>query len=510
MMRNGSNVSTMRSRFHPTVLLSLALSLTIAACSSNSAGVVPNASDRAGDIAYVNAATTLPVGKYIKHVVIIVQENRTFDNIFGGYPGSDSKKIGDEVPELSNPREPNSAPQLIKLQTTTFVAEKQDLPHGWAPAIVDWNQGKMDGFNFYPAASPSDAPGNLAYAILVKSQVGPYWQMANQYVLLDHMFPTMFGGSFTGHLDLIASTANLTASTVPTPLSLVDFPEPVGPDNAWGCDAPYRTKTNTITADWKESLGTGPFPCLDQFNTIADRLDQANVSWKFYSAGYNNRGSGGPWWTTFDAIKRIACTNYVATTPPASITCARGKDWPRLVSPETTILQDAQKNNLASVSWVMPDYANSDHPATGSGTGPSWVASVVNAIGTSPYWNSTAIFIVWDDWGGWYDNVVPPKEGDWGLGIRVPGIIISPYVKHHVSKNVYEFGSILKFVEQAFNLGPISDGRPNMGYSDQRALSPATDFDFTQAPRKFHTIQAQYSAAYFLRQPASNEPPDTE
>jgi phospholipase C len=492
----------MRSRIGLGVVTSLAL--VTAACSSNSASVVPNTNVPPAAAGRVKSTSALPVAKYIKHVVIIVQENRTFDNIFGGYPGSDSKNIGDEVEKLSSPANPASSPTPVKLEATTFARERVDLPHGWAAAIADWNQGKMDGFNS-GVTSKFKPVNNLAYAVLERSQVEPYWAMANGYVLLDHLFPTMFGGSFTAHLDLIASTANLTPTT-----SLVDFPEPAGADNAWGCDAPAGTVTGKIKVNWSKfwEFG-GPFPCFDQFNTIADRLDQSNISWKFYSPGYNNSGSAGPWWTTFDAIKRIACPNYDSPNPPSG-GCSRGKDWPKLIAPETTILKDAQDHNLASVSWVMPDYANSDHPGNGSSTGPSWVASIVNAIGTSQYWDSTAIFVVWDDWGGWYDNAVPPKEGDWGLGIRVPGLIISPYVNHHVSKNVYEFGSVLKFVEETFNLGPISDGKPNMGYSDQRAASPVAEFDFTQAPRKFQTIQAAESATYFFKQPRSKEPPDTE
>jgi phospholipase C len=138
------------------------------------------------------------------------------------------------------------------------------------------------------------------------------------------------------------------------------------------------------------------------------------------------------------------------------------------------------------------------------GTGPDWIASIVNAIGESSYWSSTAIFITWDDWGGWYDHVSPTIYNSYELGMRVPLIVVSPYAKaHYVSHVPYEFGSILKFAENVFGL-------PSLGTTDVRANDLSDCFEFSRAPRRFHHIHAQHSAQYFLRQPISNEPPDND
>jgi len=172
---------------------------------------------------------------------------------------------------------------------------------------------------------------------------------------------------------------------------------------------------------------------------------------------------------------------------------------------------DISNEALPAVSWIVPDRQNSDHPGAGSDTGPSWVASIVNAVGQSSYWSSTAIVVVWDDWGGFYDHVPPPFQDDWGgLGFRVPMLVVSPYAKQgqssqggYISHTQYEFGSILKFVEDNFGLG-------RLGTTDVRANSIADCFDFLQKPRPFKRIPAQYSRRYFEMQRPSYEPVDEE
>jgi len=165
---------------------------------------------------------------------------------------------------------------------------------------------------------------------------------------------------------------------------------------------------------------------------------------------------------------------------------------------------DASKGKLPSVAWVIPDGINSDHAGFGrSDKGPSWVAGVVNAIGQGSDWNSTAIIILWDDWGGWYDHVAPPQLDYAGLGFRVPMIVVSPYAKSgYVSSTQYEFGSVVKFVEEAFGLG-------SLGTDDQRANSIDDMFNFSAKPRAFNPINAKYSRSFFERQPPSNVPVDT-
>jgi phospholipase C len=168
-------------------------------------------------------------------------------------------------------------------------------------------------------------------------------------------------------------------------------------------------------------------------------------------------------------------------------------------------LQDVAKGTLANVTWVVPSSVNSDHAGgINSVGGPDWVASIVNAIGQSQFWSSTAIFITWDDWGGWYDHVAPPQLDSMGLGFRVPLIVVSPYAKHgYVSHVQHEFGSFLKFSEETFNL-------PSLGLIDVRADDLADCFDFTQAPQAFHGVQTKLHATDFLHQPSSSEPPDND
>jgi phospholipase C len=311
--------------------------------------------------------------------------------------------------------------------------------------------------------------------------------MAREFVLADHMFPMEFGPSFTSHLTLIA------ANTLVRPaLAEVDAPNGL----PWGCDAPPHTRSLTLTAN-RIVRFNGPFPCFRDFPTIADRLDAANVSWKYYAPSLDK--IGGEVWSEFDSVHAV---RY-------------GPDWKNVVSPQTRILRDVAGGALADVSWVVPDWQDSDHTGSGGDGGPSWVASIVNAIGESRYWNSTAIVVLWDDWGGWYDDVPPPHRDFRGLGIRVPCIVISPYARiapgakaGYVSHTQYEFGSVLKFVEDVFGLPPI--GPASAGFTDTRAASLSDVFDFTQAPRAFVPVPARYPASRFLDERPSFAPPDND
>jgi len=182
-----------------------------------------------------------------------------------------------------------------------------------------------------------------------------------------------------------------------------------------------------------------------------------------------------------------------------------GADWNRVISPPPTILTDVANGKLSAVTWVSPDWNYSDHAGSGSTYGPSWVAAVVNAIGKSKFWNSTAIFVVWDDFGGLYDHVPPPYKDQDGLGFRVPLLVISPYAKrNYVSHVQYESAGILTFTEDVFGLGRLAA-------ADSRATSPAADcFDFAGAPRPFRPIAAAKPASFFLHQPADRRAPDDE
>jgi phospholipase C len=482
------------------VVATLAL-LTLAGCTSNGApsgggalsGGVPSNALRA--LPEMRPATGHPVGQYISHVIVIVQENRSFENFFAGYPGANAPMYGcigpggqlHKAPAPAQPRRGTGSgcppsDQQVPLHPITFNGP--DLRHDWYSAITSYDNGKMDDFWRFGQQSGIYS----AYAYVQQSLIQPYWTMANQYVLADAMYPTEFGGSFTGHLTLVAGTDSI--SYRPT-RSEVDFPSAVG-----DCDAPPGTTTSYVNTDRNVHRFQGPFPCFTQFNTMAEVLDKARVSWRYYVDKRRDAGL----WSPFEAIKYV---RY-------------GRDWDRkIVVPETQVLNDASQGKLASVSWVTPSKPNSDHPGDKSPLGPSWVASVVNAIGESPYWNSSAIIVLWDDWGGWYDNANPPDLDYRGLGIRVPCLIISPYAREtspsqpgYVSHTQYEFGSILKFIEEAYNLPYI--GSAEKGYTDERANPLDDSFDFTQPPRPFVPISSKHSKSYFLHQRPSQEPVDTE
>ncbi|HEY1975623.1 MAG TPA: alkaline phosphatase family protein [Candidatus Baltobacteraceae bacterium] len=444
------------------LFLSIVATLALASCTGGS-----QPSLRLVPAPATNPASSPVVGNYIKHVIIIVQENRSFDNLFAGFPGADAPMFGYDLKH-----------RRIPLQTVDFIP-LVNLDHDFQPAVRAWNHGKMNGFNGTVSGLPNDYP----YAHLRRSEILPYWDLAQHYVLADHMFPTEFGPSFTGHLSLIAGTTSLSPTK-----ALAD--NPIG--GPWGCDA--APGTITFTVNLARVIKTGPFPCFTQFHTMADVLDAGRLAWKYYAPAID-ADKGGVLWSSFDTIHAV---RY-------------GADWSAdMSSPQTNVLADAKNGKLPNVGWVIPDWTWSDHPSSGSDLGPSWVAAVVNAIGNGPEWKSTAIVIVWDDWGGWYDNVPPPKLHDFrGPGIRVGCIIISPYAKpHYVDHTQYEFGSILRFAEEAFGLPTI--GPESAGYTDARARSLDNAFDFTQAPRPFTTIPAKYPPSTFLLQKPSGRPPDTD
>jgi phospholipase C len=244
----------------------------------------------------------------------------------------------------------------------------------------------------------------------------------------------------------------------------------------------------------------GPFPCFTQYRTIANSLDARGVPWRFYTPTTGNFAKGDYIWSPFSAIDAVR----------------NGPDWSNVISPQTDVLAAAQNGKLQGVTWVVPDGTYSDHAGPYvTDEGPSWVSAIVNAVGKGPQWNSTAIVVLWDDWGGLYDPIPPPQMDFRGLGIRTPLMVISPYAEHgKVDKTLYEPGSILKFIETVFNLPPIGGHCPaapanGFGYTDCRA-NVLGGFDFRQMPRAFTPIKTKYPPSTFTQSTAAAVPPDTE
>ena len=199
--------------------------------------------------------------------------------------------------------------------------------------------------------------------------------------------------------------------------------------------------------------------------------------------------------------RRLAFKSVANVAPPNATECI-GSDWTQnVVLKSTQVLTDIATGQLAGVSWVIPPVQQSDHPKENDGSGPSWVASIVNALGNSPYWSNTAIFITWDDWGGWYDHVPPQIVNSFEYGFRVPLVVVSPYARPaYISHINHDFGSILKFIESTYAL-------PSLGYADAQADDLSDCFDFSQTPISFQTIAAPLDAEHFLN---DKRPPNPE
>jgi phospholipase C len=325
----------------------------------------------------------------------------------------------------------------------------------------------MDGFNLEELY---DGPLNGQYVYVPRSETKPYWDMAHEFVLADHMHASQLDESFVAHQYIIAAQAD----------SSVDVPG--GP---WGCEGGPNDPVQTITH--KRTYGPNQVPCFN-YQTLGDELDGAGLPWRFYTSSYT-RPLGG-YWSGYQAVKHIF----------------NGPDWKKdIITPQRRFLHDIKAGNLASFTWITPLCPDSDHLACGGGLGPSWVTSLVNAVGESKFWDSTAVFVQWDDWGGTYDPVPPPFKDYDSLGFRVPLIVISAYAKqNYVSHVPYETASVLRFAEDLFGLAHLSP-------ADTRAASPAADcFDFSQKPRTFVPIKAPKGPDFFLRQANDGQIPDEQ
>ncbi|HEY1653813.1 MAG TPA: alkaline phosphatase family protein [Candidatus Tumulicola sp.] len=410
------------------------------------------------------ALRSMGAGK-IKHVIIIVQENRSFDNLFQGYPGADTVSKGK-----------NSKGKTIALQPVSLSREYV-IDHSAAAMFSACNgTGLLPGthcrMNGFDQEGTALGPTNPQYVYVPHQESKPYFDMAREFVLADRMFQSHLDESFVSHQYIIAGQAQAS----------VDLPW-----GSWGCDGGPSDTVSTISP--KRQYAALQEACFD-YATLGDELDAARLTWRFYTSKVNDPGGGGGEWSGYQAIRHI---RY-------------GPDWSKdVITPQTRFIKDVGNGILKNVTWITPICVNSDHVNCGGGFGPSWVTSLVNAAGKSKLWNSTAIFVMWDDWGGLYDHVPPPHVDYDGLGFRVPLIVISPYAKKgYVSHVRYEHGSILKFAEDVFGLGRLAA-------SDTRANSPADDcFDFSQAPRAFVPIKAPKGPAFFFSQHDDGRPPDYE
>jgi phospholipase C len=376
-------------------------------------------------------AGLLALRSKIQHIVFIVKENRSFDNYFGTFPEAEGAttgiiSTGEEIPLRHSPdRTP------------------RDLGHEWDDTHLAIDDGKMDRFDLVTGGNvDSDF---LSMSQLVASDIPNYWSYAEHFALGDHMFSSIAGPSFPNHLYTVAAQSD-GVFTNPNALQ-------------WGCDAPASATVGVMATNGDTSRQA---PCFE-FPTVADRLEAAGISWRFYAPV---RGQLGYIWSTLDAIGHIRNTSL----------------WTDRVMSDSQFLEDASNGTLPAVSWLVPDFNVSDHPSrpplglASICEGENWSVQHINAIMQGGNWPSTVIVLMWDDFGGFYDHVPPPTVDTYGLGPRVPFILLSPYVKEGtISHTVYEPASVLQLIENRFKLKALSK-------RDVEAHSLLDMFDFTQVP----------------------------
>jgi phospholipase C len=406
----------------------------------------------------------------IQHVVMVMQENRTFDSYFGTYPGANGIPKGVCLPD----------PAHKSCGRPYHNAQDQNVgaPHGTESARLDINEGKMDGF-ISVAQAKQKCPNVGACSPCTEQQqtncidvmgyhdareIPNYWTYGQNYVLDDNMFASGASWSVPEHLFIVSG---------------------------WSarCDGLHNPLECTETLN-SERPKNGKYEWTD----LTYLLNKAKVSWRYF---------------LFEGSEPDCASDESITCTPGSQSPQTPGIWNPLRSFED-VKTDGQLGNIQSisnyyadakqqgtcglpnVSWVIPNSSVSEHPPGLLSTGQAYVTSLINAVMRSPCWNSTAIFLSWDDWGGFYDHVVPPVVSSAGYGIRVPGLVISPFAKAGViDHQQLSHDAFLKFIEDDFlagaRLNPKTDGRPD-GRKVVREEVPGlgsltNDFNFNQAPR---------------------------
>jgi phospholipase C len=364
----------------------------------------------------------------IRHLVTILQENHTYDNYFGTYPRGDGLPAHVCVP-IHPARPAAGCVKPFHIGSNNVVSS--DLDHSPLTSARQLNGGKMNGFVHALDARGQD--GRLALGYYNRSDLSYYWNLAHDYVLFDRFFSSARAGSFLNHVYWVSG----------------------GPGNGL------------------EQIPENGFRHLV---TIFDRLERAGISWKFYVQNYDPR-------LNYRTVSRNPSryppnrTSQVLWAPLLDI--PRFLNDPRLALHVVDLSQyyrDLARGTLPAVSYIAPS-GPSEHPPSSVQSGEAFTRTLINSLIRSSSWKRSAFFLSWDDWGGWYDHVRPPRIDRYGYGFRVPALLISPYARrNYIDNQVFDFTSILKFIEQNWRVAPLAQ-------RDRRAKSFMNAFDFKHPPR---------------------------
>jgi phospholipase C len=411
--------------------------------SSSSGGTLPDGAPAPIADGADDGGNSGPISTPIKHVIVIVKENHTFDNYFGSFPGAEgttSAKLSDGG-TVTPPVAPDSTPR--------------DMCHAHSCALQDWNDGGMNGFDL--TAGSTQGGDNLAYAQYGQAGIPNYWKYAQTFTLGDHFFANVLGPSFPGHTFVLAAQAGWATDNPPT-----NVLHPY-----WGCDESDADTVPILSGGTCTEAGV--FPCFGM-PSVPDVLP-SGVDWKFYGTNFVVLPEI---WSMFNAVRSVR----------------EGPTWTTNVVNASEFQTDIAAGTLPAVTWLVDQDLADEHPHVGGVcVGENWTVDHINMVMNVPsLWATTAILFTMDDFGGWYDHVPPPRQygcdaqHPYGLGFRLPLIVISPYAKPgYIFSEVAEQASIPRFIEQIFgSTQTLNDLDP--AAQDKHANDLLHAFDFTQTP----------------------------
>ena len=400
------------------------------------------------------SATQLALARqHIKHVVFVIKENRTFDNLFATFPGADTPPLD---PTTHVPWGPACNGTMHDLKKA--ADQSKDIGHAFISGVIAENGGKMNCFNALWRGS-----GFAGYSYYTPAQVPVYWSYAKHYELADHFFSSAYGPSGVEHLWSVAAQSDRFVDHEGKGQYGSGQPREYCSDpaeRAWAFKvltpaqraAVLQAESSATTAGRIRKYWIQRWPCIT-IPTLPGRLQAKAITWREY------RGVNG-------FVAPLRMIRQIWNNPSLR----------SHIRSDTQFLSDVRRGHLPSMSWLTPGWLDSEHPPASMCVGQNWTASVVNAVMAHPkLWSTTAIVLVWDDFGGYYDHVAPPHPDIYGFGPRVPALIVSPWAKQGVNSDVMSFDSVLRFVEVRFGLAPLTA-------RDAHANDMLNAFDFTQTP----------------------------